>query len=103
MLIGSVREFEQRQGEIGADRQVEFGFTEGGNHHSSVADTARNLLSAHIQFRVQPANRQRAVVGILDVELDCEILLQEIAAAQRNAGHRDIGPVEFGRQQRTSA
>jgi hypothetical protein len=103
VLIGPVGEFEQRQRKIGGNGQVEFGLTEGGNHDGAVADAARDLLPAHIQFRVQPVHRQRAVIGILNVELDRKILLQQIPAAQLNANQRDIGPVEFGRHQRTSA
>ena len=82
VLIGPVGKFEQGQGEIGGDRHVEFGFTESGNHDGPVAGAARDLLPADVQFRMQPAHRQRAVVRILNVELDREILLQEIAAAQ---------------------
>ena len=81
MLIGPVGEFEQRQGQIGGNRQVEFGFTRGGNHDGTVADAARDLFPADIQFRVQPVNRQRPIVRILNVEFDREILLQEISAA----------------------
>jgi len=103
VLIGPVGEFEQGQGQIGGNRQVEFGFTQGRNHDGTVADTARDLFPADIQFRVQPVNRQRAIVRILNVEFDREVLLQEISAAQLNAQHRDIGPVEFGRHQGTRA
>jgi hypothetical protein len=103
VLIGPFGEFEQRQREIGGDRQVEFGFTEGGNDDGSITGAARDQFPADMQFRVQPLNRDRAVVRILNVELDREILLQEIAAAQRDVDHRDIGPVEFGRNQRASA
>jgi hypothetical protein len=103
MLIGPVGEFEQGQGKISGDGQVEFGFTEGGNQDGTVADAARDLLAAYIQFCVHAAHRQRAVVGILNVEPDREILLQQVAASQRDAADRDIGPVEFGCHQRTSA
>ena len=103
VLIGPVGELEQGQGEIGGNTHVEFGFTEGGDDDGTVAGAARDLLPADIQFRVQPVNRKRAIVRILNVEFDREILLQEISAAQLNADHRDIGPVEFWRHQGTRA
>ena len=103
MLIGSVGEFEQRQSKIGGNGQIEFGFTEGGNHDGTVADATRDLLPAYIQFRMQAVHRQRTVIGILNVEPDRKILLQQIPATQLDAEQRDIGPVEFGRHQRTSA
>jgi hypothetical protein len=84
VLIGPVGEFEKRQREIGGNGHVKFGFTEGGNHDGTIASTARDLLPA-------------------DIELDCKILLQRNPTSQLNADHRDIGPVEFGSQQRTSA
>lgn len=99
MLIGLIGESEQRQGEIGGDRHVEFGIAECGNDDGTIADAARNLLAAHVQFRVQAAHWKCAVVGILNVELDRETLLQEIPTAHFDADDRDIGPRKFRRNQ----
>jgi hypothetical protein len=65
--IGSVSEFEQGQGQIGGNRQVEFGFTHRGDHDGAVADAASDQFAVNIQFRVQPANWKRTVVRILNV------------------------------------
>jgi len=99
MLIGLIGEFKQCQGEIGGDRHVELGVAECGHHDGTVADAPRDLLAAHIQFRVQAAHRKRPVVGILNVELDRETLLQKIPAAHFDADDRDIGPRKFWRDQ----
>jgi hypothetical protein len=103
MLIRLVGQFEQRQREIRRDRHVEFGCAEGRNGDGTVADAARDLLPANSQFRVQPANRQRTVVRIFNVELNGEILLQQISAAHLDADDGDVRPRKFGRDQRTAA
>ena len=61
-----------------------------GTTNGAVADAARDLLPADVEFRVQAADRQRAVIGILNVELDRKILLQQIAAAHFDAHHGDV-------------
>jgi hypothetical protein len=103
MLIGLIGEFEQRQGEIGRDRHVEFGFAECGHDDGMITDAARDLLAAHVQFRVQAAHWKCAVVGILNVELDCETLLQEIPAAHLDADDGHVRPRIFGCDQRAAA
>jgi hypothetical protein len=95
--IRSVGEFLQGQGQIDADRQAEFGVAHGGNHYRPVADAARDQFPVDLQFRVQPMNRQWAVVWILNVELDRKILLQQIPATQLNTDDSDGRPVEFWR------
>ncbi len=81
MLVGFVGQFEQGQGQIGGNGQVKFGLAEGRHDDRTVADTARDLLSTNIQLGVQSVNWQRAIVGILDVEPNCESLLQQIPAS----------------------
>ena len=103
MLIRLVGQFQQRQREIRRDRQVEFRCAEGGNGDGTVTDAARDLLPAHSQFRVQPANRQRTIVRIFNVELNGEILLQQISAAHLDADDGDVRPRKFWRDQRAAA
>jgi len=103
VLIRFVGQLQQRQRQVRSDCHVEFGCAEGGNDDGTVADAARDLLPAHIQFRVQPANRQRTIVRIFNVELNGEILLQQISAAQLDADDGDIRPCKFGREQRAAA
>lgn len=76
MLTGRVGQFKQRQGEIGADGQVEFGVAVRRNDDGTIADAARDPFPAHIQFRAQAVNRKRAIVGVFYVEPNREILLQ---------------------------
>jgi len=103
MLIRFVGQFQQRQREVRRDRHVEFRCAEGRNDDGTVTDAARDLLPAHGQFRVQPANRQRTIVGIFNVELNGEILLQQIAAAHLDADDGDVRPRKFWRDQRAAA
>ena len=103
MLICFVGQFQERQRQVRRDRHVEFGRAEGRNDDGTVADAARDLLPAHIQFRVQPANRQRTIVRIFNVELNGEALLQQISAAHLDADHGDVRPREFGRDQGAAA
>ena len=103
MLIGLIGKLEQRQGEIGGDRHVEFGVAECGNNDGVIADTARDLLAADVQLRMQAVHRKRTIVGILNVELDRETLLQKIPSTDLDADDCDIGPRKFWRDQRTAA
>jgi hypothetical protein len=102
VLIRLVGQFQQRQREVRRDRHVEFRRAEGRNDDGTVADAARDLLPTHSQFRVQPANRQRTVVRIFNVELNGEILLQQISAAHLDADDGDVRPRKFGRDQRAT-
>ena len=103
VLIRFVGQFQQRQGEVRRNRHVEFRCAEGRNDDGAVTDAARDLLPAHSQFRVQPANRQRTIVRIFNVELNGEILLQQISAAHLDADDGDVRPRKFGRDQRAAA
>lgn len=55
--VGPVGQFKQRQGQIGRNRQREFGFSHRGNFDGTVADAACDEFPIDVQFRVQPANR----------------------------------------------
>jgi hypothetical protein len=98
MLIRLVGQYAQRQGEVGGDGHVEFRFAEGGNDNGTVADAARDLFPTHRQFRMQPANRQRPIVRILNIELHGKALLQQISAAHLDTDDRDVRPRELRRQ-----
>jgi len=67
------------------------------NHEGAIADARGDALAADIQFGVQAAHGQRAIVRILHLELDQEILLQEVAALHLDPGHGEIRPLELGR------
>jgi hypothetical protein len=103
MLIGLVVQFEERQGEVRRDGHVEIGFAHGRDNDGTVAGAARDLLPAHIQLRVQPVNRQRTIVRVLNIELNGEVLLQQISAAHLDADDGDVWPCEFGREHRAAA
>jgi hypothetical protein len=103
VLICFVGQFKERQRQVRRDSHVEFGLAVGRNDDGTVADAARDLLPAHTQFRVQPANRQRTIVRIFNVELNGEVLLQQISAAHLDADNGDIRPREFGRDQGAAA
>src|ERR1700722_20434101 len=78
LLIQLIGEFEQGERHVGFDGHVKFGLPEGGNDKGTVADAARDSLSVHVEFDAQAADGQRSIVGILYVELDREILLQQV-------------------------
>ena len=75
VLVELVGEHQPRQRNICRNGDVDFGFAKGRNHNGMIVDPACNLLSADMQFGVQPQHRQRAIIGILNVEFDSEFLL----------------------------
>src|ERR1700730_4846288 len=101
VLIHGIGEFEQSERHVRLDRHIKLGLAEGGNHKGTVADAARDSLSADVEFDIQAPDGQRAVVGVLHIELDREILLQQVAAEHFYFYDRYSWPVEFGSHQGT--
>ena len=95
-----VRELEQRHRHVGGDHHVEVDVAPGRHHEGVIVLPLRDMLAPHAQGGMQSADRKGAVIGILDVEFDAKVLLQEVAVHELDTGHRQGRPFEFGGHQR---
>ena len=100
VIFRMLREFEQRKHHVRRDRHVEFGLAERGHGKRAVNRTTRDFLAADAQIRGQAFDRQSPVIGIVDLQRDPKVLLQQVAADHFDTDDLQTGFVKLRREQR---